>query len=81
MKFPNKLIQHIRVSAADARKEVKSGFDRHAEREKFRVVDEKMKEAKEIMERRDLNGIDPFGKRAHEMQQQQRGPFNKVWTA
>ena len=78
MKFPNKLIQHIRVSAADARREVKSGFDRHAEREKFRVVDEKMKEAKEIMERRDLNGVDPFGKRAHEMQQQ-RGPFNKVW--
>ncbi|PAV64313.1 hypothetical protein WR25_25383 isoform A [Diploscapter pachys] len=69
-------VQHIRVSAADARREVKSGFDRHAEREKFRVVDEKMKEAKEIMERRDLNGIDPFGKRAHEMQQQ-RGPFNK----
>ena len=78
MKFPNKLIQHIRVSATDARREVERGFDRHEEREKFRVVDEKMREAKEIMERRDLNGIDPFGKRAHEMQQQ-RGSFNKVW--
>ncbi|KAJ1348972.1 hypothetical protein KIN20_004384 [Parelaphostrongylus tenuis] len=52
----------IRANAAHARKEAENGFTRAEEVERFKDYDIKIAKSNDIMKKRDLAGVDPFGK-------------------